>query len=320
MMLHPVRFGRRVIKKAANAIDAPIVVLLYHRVASIDKDNQFLCVSEENFLSHLRHIKENFNIAGFDGDWSRMKKPSIAITFDDGYADNFLNALPLLSEAKARATFFVTSGMIGAKEEFWWDELEAILLNEDPLPESFEARSSDFKGAWPTGTDVEKKALYLNLQPFLKSLLPAKRRGLLNELRQWAGKRPFLRESHRPMTVDELKALSKSPFASIGSHGITHCPLSILSPADRKFELEESKKTIERWIAKEVLTFSYPFGGRPDYTEDSPALCKKAGYIRAAANTPGQAHSWTNQFEVPRHIVRNWGLDEFRKRLNGFFQ
>lgn len=319
-MLHPVRFGRRVIKKAASAIDAPVVVLLYHRVASLDKDNQLLAVSEGRFSAHLRHIKENFNIVRFDGDWSKIKKPSVAITFDDGYADNFLNALPLLASARTHATFFVTSGMIGAKKEFWWDELEAILFNEEALPGRLELKSGVLNGVWPAGTGVEKKALYLKLQPFMKNLSPLKREGLLDELRQWAGGRAFFRESHRPMTVEELRGLAKSPFASIGSHGMTHTPFSVLSPEDQTLEMEGSKRAIERWIGKEVLTFSYPFGGRPDYTKDSPLLCKKAGYIRAAANIPGQAHSWTGQFEVPRHIVRDWGIDEFRERLNAFFQ
>ncbi|MEK6531628.1 MAG: polysaccharide deacetylase family protein [Deltaproteobacteria bacterium] len=319
-MLHPVRFGKRLIKKAAGAIDAPVVVLLYHRVASLEKDNQLLAVSEGRFSAHLRHIKENFNIVRFDGDWSNIKKPSVAITFDDGYADNFLNALPLLAEAQAHATFFATSGMIGAKKEFWWDELEAILFNEEAPPGRLDLKSGDLKLSCPSGTGAEKKALYLKLQPLMKNLFPLKREGLLDELRRWAGVRPFLRESHRPMTVQELRVLAKSTFASIGSHGITHTPFSVLSPEDQRLELEGSKKEIEQWIGKEVLTFSYPFGGRPDYTKDSPLLCKNAGYIRAAANTPGQAHSWTGQFEVPRHIVRDWGLDEFRKRLNGFFQ
>ena len=42
------------------------------------------------------------------------------------------------------------------------------------------------------------------------------------------------------------------------------------------------------------------------------------GFTKAAANFPGQAHSWTDPYQIPRHLVRNWPLATFVTKLSGF--
>ena len=69
-------------------------------------------------------------------DWifkgkAKLPRRTVIITFDDGYADNFHTALPLLQEADCPATVFVTAGKIGAERDFWWDELERVILVPD---------------------------------------------------------------------------------------------------------------------------------------------------------------------------------------------
>src|SRR5689334_4536799 len=87
---------RRAKNRALNLVDSPVVILLYHRVTTLPADPQLLAVSPDNFRAHLKFLKENFPVVRFEDDWSEVKKPAVAITFDDGYADNALEALPIL--------------------------------------------------------------------------------------------------------------------------------------------------------------------------------------------------------------------------------
>ena len=58
----------------------------------------------------------------------------MAVTFDDGYLDNILNAKPILEKFEIPATVFVCAGMIGRDGELWWDQLERALLLTKKLP------------------------------------------------------------------------------------------------------------------------------------------------------------------------------------------
>ena len=113
-----------------NLIDSPVIILIYHRVTDLPADPEMLAVSPDNFRLHMKFLKQQFGIVRFEEEWTNVQKPAVAITFDDGYADNVLEALPILEEIGVPATFFVSTGRIGSGREFWWDRLEGILLQD----------------------------------------------------------------------------------------------------------------------------------------------------------------------------------------------
>ena len=121
------------------------------------------------------------------------------------------------------------------------------------------------------------------------------------------------------MSVQELKSLAANRWVTIGAHTVSHNRLSSLPPEAQREEIVASKRHLEAWLGRGITTFSYPFGRRSDYTEESIALCRQAGFSRAAANFPGQAHRWTDPYQIPRHLVRNWPLEIFSARLRGFW-
>lgn len=101
-------------------------ILLYHRVADVKDDPHLLSVSVHNFKNQIAWLKKNFQILPLLTLVEHIKSntlnsKSICITFDDGYADNFYNALPILKQFQVPATVFITSGMIGKKNPFYWD-------------------------------------------------------------------------------------------------------------------------------------------------------------------------------------------------------
>lgn len=130
-------------KRLYNHLFPTARILLYHRIADVKNDPYFLSVSSENFYNQLKFLKENFNIMPLAQivKWIRegkLKDKSIALTLDDGYADNLYNALPILEEFKVPATIFLTAGYInmsaGTSQNmtFYWDQNTPQKTGADP--------------------------------------------------------------------------------------------------------------------------------------------------------------------------------------------
>lgn len=101
-------------------------ILAYHRVAKVKEDPYRLCVSPENFFDQISYVVSHsvvVPLAETDRILCRIpwQKLKVVLTFDDGYADNYFNALPVLKKFGVPATFFITAGMIGSKKPFYWD-------------------------------------------------------------------------------------------------------------------------------------------------------------------------------------------------------
>jgi len=306
---------RRVRNRLLNLIDPAVFVLIYHRVTTLPSDPQRLAVSPENFRSQLKFLKDRFPIVKLEEDWSGISRPAISITFDDGYQDNFSEALPILEEVGVPATFFVSTENLGSSREYWWDELERILLKEGHFPANFSLEDQNFGRTWPTSAPIERDKLYRQLLTLMKPLDPVRRTDWLGQLRHWGDKEENGRGAYRAMTVEELRQLAASRWVTIGAHTITHSRLSSLSADRQQEEILSSKRQLEELLGGRVKTFSYPYGRKADYNRSSIDVCREAGFLKAAANFPGEVRRWTDPFQLPRHLVRNWDLPTFMAEL-----
>ena len=106
-----------------------VVVLCYHGVepnlsySSVDS-------SGATFSDHLAWLSENTNVVSLDqiavaAQEPNRDRPTVAITFDDGYLDNYTVAFPALSDLGLTATFFLTTGLI-ERDESVVDHLAAL--------------------------------------------------------------------------------------------------------------------------------------------------------------------------------------------------
>lgn len=307
-------------KLILNLLDAPVIVLIYHRVTALPSDPQMLAVSPDNFRAQMQHLKKHFPIVRFEEDWTGLKKPAVAVTFDDGYADNALEALPILEELEVPATFFVSTGAIGTAREYWWHELERTILGGGRLPDQFTLEQDNHKRSWATRSEAERGEFYREMALLMTDAAPNDRDDLLSLIRDWAKVAAAATGSHRSMTLDELRLLAGSPVATIGAHTVTHNRLASMAAPEQREEITASKRQLESWLGREVTVFSYPFGRQCDYTRETVALCREAGFAKAASNFPGQAHRWTDAFQIPRHLVRDWPVDTFAQKLKRFWR
>lgn len=309
-----------------NRIDRPALLLLYHRVTNLGLDPQSLSVKPDHFYEQIDFLKKNYSlltVEEFCECFTRRKKlppKSVVLTFDDGYADNYHEALPILESLKAQALFYITTSNLDTDKELWWDELERILLGPHSLPDSIETLNAGETLRFPTSSSAERSSSYNSLHPYLKYAHPEERNKMLELLRESAGIGPNGRETHRLMTTEELRHLSNSHGAVIGAHTINHPSLSVLSYKQQWQEIAESKRILETMLNNNILHFSYPYGSKKDYNADTVEICRQLGFKMVCSNYFGQVHSWTNRFEIPRVLVRDWNGQLFSEYMTKFFK
>jgi peptidoglycan/xylan/chitin deacetylase (PgdA/CDA1 family) len=336
----------RLIKRIFRRIDSYLrpprepesggVILLYHRVIDLASDPQLLCVKPSNFEAQMRLLREsNWQPISLDGMLRKAAageslKQHIAVTFDDGYADNLHFAKPILERYEIPATVFVVSGQVNRRAEFWWDELGVILLETPDLPDELTITLHGEIRTWSTQGDVRdnpawhvlqeenlspRQQAYMELARHLRNSDAAAREKILDDLRQWAGLSPLQRENHRALTDTELRTLADGGLVTIGAHTITHSMLSVLSPAEQAQEIKNSRQQLEAILGQPVTSFSYPFGSPDAFNQHSIAAAQQANFDYACANWEGVVNKHTHLFKLPRFIVRDWDAETFAAHL-----
>jgi len=331
---------KRLLCRGIAPFQSRVIILLYHRVFDASSDPQLLCVKPKHFWEHLEHLRRYYWVISLRelGDAlkeKRLPRRAVALTFDDGYVDNLLNAKPLLERYEMPATVFVATDYLGRM--FWWDELEQLLLQGSKFPDRLNITIDGKSYKWYLGKEYRKvneepwsmecfgnptprHRAYRDLYRLLRPLDRDKREAVLSQLCAQMGVRyENQQKEFRAMSSREMTQLAKGGLIEIGSHTMTHPVLSALPLEEQLKEIRESKRTLEEILGHPVITFSYPYGGRKDIPKDAVELVQEAGYSLACANFPGSVTRWTNPFILPRYLVRDWDGDKFAQMLRNWF-
>ncbi len=309
---------------------------MYHRVVDIRAaaDPWKLAVSPQNFHDHIQWLSSHCEILPLEDllDFTGQK-PAVALTFDDGYADNLYHALPVLEKFKAPATIFISTAFTDNATMFWWDDLARIFLTPSSLPESLslegdkkyyinlgedahitEKTLSEFASDWmpwdkpPTN---RHKAYYEIWHMLRKAPTPALRE-YMNQLYAWAGVQRNGKQDDLPMTRDQLVAIDKSHHVTLGAHTQNHYSLKNLSAEDQAIEIIGGLKILEALLDRQITTFSYPFG---DYDSDSLQLVKTAKFKLACTTVQSTMSLKNNPYLVPRLEINNWTKNVFETMM-----
>jgi peptidoglycan/xylan/chitin deacetylase (PgdA/CDA1 family) len=142
----------------------------------------------------------------------------------------------------------------------------------------------------------------------------------LTDLADWSRTGTNGRQEYRVLTDIELRRLAQGELITVGSHTMTHPTLSKLPPDRQAEEIIQSKKRLEKILGKAVTSFSYPYGSRSDYTEETVRSVKEAGYEFACSNFPDHVSRGTDVYQLPRFLVRDWDGDEFARRMRSWLR
>ena len=320
----------------------PPVILMYHSVRKVKRDPFALCVSPKNFERQMQIVASMAKPVPL----KRMIEPNIperavAVTFDDGYADNLHQALPILERHGIPATIFIATGYIGGNREFWWDEIERLLLGRGSLdgmssvsagghrlslPNDAGQRRSGWTAwrrrhwkAWDSAGADPRERQFTEIRNWLKQRSVADREEAILQLRRQSTAR---QQGRSAMTEPELREVAGHQFIEIGAHTVNHPSLGWLDADAQREEITESKRWLETTLNRPIETFAYPYGSKEpaerDYTDQTVGLVRSAGFTLAVTTRNASMSPNDEALELPRRHVHDWDGDTFADKLNAW--
>ena len=334
---------RRITQRPKNLLAGQrFLILLYHRVTELHSDPWSLGVAPRHFAEHLDIVRryahpislQQLSEGLLDGN---LPNRSVVITFDDGYADNLYNAKPLLERYDVPATVFLTTGYIGHEREFWWDELERLLLQPGSLPKvlslsvdgrthrwklgkaayySEDAATRRYRGrVWKYAFDSRYR-LYRSLWELLHHLTEEERQKVLDELLMWASAEATVRPTHRPLSLEEVVALAQGDLVEVGAHTVMHPALPTLPPASQRDEIVRSKARLEEILGRRVSSFAYPYGS---ISAETVSIVREAGFACACSSIADLDGRAVDRLRLPRIEVAGWDGETFHRQFSRWF-
>jgi len=286
-------FGHR-----SRPVRAPrLTIIRHHRVFADGEEALYrIGVSESvlagqlALLARLGHVPVTLSeglarlAEGRPGRW-------VAMTFDDGYADNVERALPLLEAHGARATFYLTAGLMETRRAPWWDDL----AHRISAPALGTVRFEHAGGAWTLDlASPEGRAAALDrLLPEFREP-PEQREARLEALGRATGvtaPAPCLLA-----TWDEAARLAERGM-EIGAHTMRHPHLSLLDPEAQRAEIGDSVALIEARLGVRPSGLAYPGG---DYDARTLEVVRSLGLSHAVTTRAGDAGPDSPPFELRR--------------------
>lgn len=257
-----------------------LVVLTFHRVRPGGDDPRSramrtLDAPAADFRRLLAWMRERYEPLAL-ADWLAREAPparaSFAVTFDDGWADNYHHAFPVLRELGIPATIFLATGAVEDRTPFWWQR------------------------AGLADADIER----------LKRLAPDDRAARLAALPPAAGAAADF------LTWDQVRELGRSGLVRFGAHGHGHGLLDQLPRAEALADVRRCWELLQANVPDALVpALAWPNGNaRADLAGDLEALGLRAafGTARGAAAVPGAARWNLPRNDVDRRVAQHPGL------------
>ena len=309
------RAGKQILKKAlidsgglraASRVASPgAVILMYH---SITEDPALTAwsigVSQPRaaFEAHIRALAERFNpvsiddVTDFASGGRRLPKKSVAVTFDDGFADNYDVVLPILTRYSVPATFYLLAGAVETGNPPWYCRIRHA-IGTTRLSEWTDSESGVVRKI--QGDSSREIALNVAFG------IGAGKSGSAQE--QWVSDMeksldvdPLQQESRFMMTWDQARALKQAGH-TIGAHTLTHPNLAHVSTSEARSEIAGSKTAIEKSLGEPVQHFSYPHPALdPEWNAATVEITREIGFRSAVVTASGRVRPGDDPLELRR--------------------
>lgn len=289
-----------------------LTVVTFHRILPEESRAWYplpgLAVPPDRLAEFLEFFRTHYECLPLSHAFERWQVgrshglPLLAVTFDDGQRDNYVHARPLLARYGIPATFFVSAANVSSGEPIWHDRLAfAVARLQAQLGADAADVVREILGADPQDTIPAAQTSTLARWSVARAktlALDARNEAIQHLCHRVDG--PLVPEWDGIMSWGELRTLAAAGH-EIGSHAMTHALLLDEQGCNQRWEVMESKRTIERELGIPVRAFCYPNGS---YDETTLREVEAAGYACAVTTQWGSNRRGTSPFELRRFDIQ----------------
>jgi len=274
-------------------------ILYYHRVND-DADAFFPAISTRLFEQEMRHLARHYKVVPMPELIRHLEdgppETVVAITFDDGYRDNYENAFPILRRYGLPATVFLATGTMDSAEPIWFEQLAEAVKNTSREQLDLEI---DIPRRFSLRTEAERLEANNGIFAVLRDLPDVKRREWLPRICKQLDLNGDAERRGKMLTWDQARAMSSGGI-TFGGHTVTHPFLSRLTRDQASWEASECKRRIECELQLPVECFAYPNGREEDVGPWGGEVIRAAGYRAAVTTIWGMNYGSTDSMLLKR--------------------
>jgi len=266
-------------------------------------------IPKAEFETFLQELLENGGIPismdqmiQINREKSAIPEKCFIITFDDGFANNFFTASPVLEKYNIPAIFYITSSFVSENYSPWIDRLERLFDNTnegevqlywDDSPRKFHSADDKIHLLEEVRTYIKKNS-HINPDEFVK------------EIHHQLETPETFSSSHEldlKLNDEQIKELSEKALFTIGGHTVSHRIMSFLDLETLDFEINDCLNYLGKIIGNRPVHFSYPEGLKHCFNTQVIKALKNQGVLCCPTAINGVNRNISNLFTLRRITV-----------------
>lgn len=290
----------------ASRLRAPeVVILRYHSVLEVpaefgDSIGSGIIHERVAFEQQMTYLARTCQPLSMDevlaflgGRGPRLRRRAVAVTFDDGFADNLSVAAPILERWGVPGAIYIAVDYVAGLP--WYCRLRYAFSRSPKAAFVHPATGA----AWAMATAAARREAFLDSSRRCACLPRSQIEAAIVELER------ELEAAFRPSRAimldwDQVRELLRRGH-TIGSHSLSHPNLAQVPIAEAKMQMEASRSELRARTCDAIRHFSYPSPIlEPHWSEATWAASADAGYETAVTCTPRAARADARALALPR--------------------
>lgn len=285
-----------------------LIILNYHRARGGDIHRHLLYLRRHYRIMHLEAALEELYTPSHQQIQRQDKRTLLALTFDDGYHDNYTHLFPHACRLQVPVTVFLIPGYLESGGYFWWGEGRRLVRRAKVEEVTLDGNVYHLRQ--PEERTTLSHALDTRLR---HSTSVTERERSLISFRQMLAVPSNVtveEEGDRPLTWAEVQKMKESGWVSYGAHTINHPVLAYLVSRDEvTAEVGMCRTLLEERLGHPIRTFAYPIGRTEHIGDEAVQAVKAAGYEWAVTTHTGVNTHENDPLRLQRvlgDVSRHW--------------
>jgi peptidoglycan/xylan/chitin deacetylase (PgdA/CDA1 family) len=316
--------GLEVLRFSRRFRSGSVLILAYHSVsadreAQADFINTGITTNNQLFEEHMKILQKEFHPVTLDNiaDWfnglQSLPSGSVAVTFDDGFADNYHVAAPLMEKYGIRGTIYLTIDPIQSRKLPWF--CRTFFLFRQAKRQNLVLTDSEIKKTWNLGDPKENREAFVYYSYPCAKLVGERLENYVEKLEEWFGFKLDFTRCPPMMNFEQARELRKRGHI-IGNHTFSHGNIAHIPPESLHHEIAGANEILEQELGEQVEHFSYPHPCLdPQWNKNTLEETKKLGFKTAVLTSFGSVAPNVSPLLLPRLMIANPNALEFRWKL-----